>query len=178
MDSQQLRLQTAPPAWRTFVRRALTKMAGGIAIGAVLGLLAAAYTGLGSSTYSGQVSIPAGDTAAADEFWRHFMYLDPARPLNFTFASVEEMTAASDLVVVGRLAKLYVGELWTFNDIEIPVPHVYATVQLSETLKGVPISRDVGAIEIEWALVGTDFDASEVPIPSDEYLWFLKYAPA
>ena len=91
------------------------------------------------------------------------------------YNSLEDMTADVDLVVRGRITGVYVGEMWRFNDFEPPAPHIYASVELTEVLKGLPLSRIPGAIEVTLAVVGFEFDVDALQIPSEEYLWFLRH---
>jgi hypothetical protein len=78
--------------------------------------------------------------------------------------------------VRGSIVDLYLSE-WVFNDIEPAVPLVYATVAISEVIKGQPVSRIDGRVEVQMTVIGEPERLLAQPLPTDEYLWFLLYTP-
>jgi hypothetical protein len=101
----------------------------------------------------------------------------PGPTLDFDFNSIDELTAASQLVVRGRITDVYVGEWWSFNDVEPAVPLLYATVAIDQVVKGQPASKVPGAVEVLLAPLGSDEDYSSAALPDEQALWFLQYEP-
>jgi hypothetical protein len=123
----------------------------------------------GPGTATGVVSTP-------DEYWESFTYFPPAITLDYDFESLEEMTQTVDVVLSGRIVRTYIGEEWVFAEGEPAQPLAYATVAIGQVLKGEPVSRTVGTVEVLLAPVGA-VDVNAVSMPTDEYLWFLIYEP-
>jgi len=60
---------------------------------------------------------------------------------------------------------------------EPATPLVYATVTIDEVLKGAPVSRSAGNIEVLMYPVEPGFDPAAYSPPPDEHIWFLIYEP-
>ena len=161
--------------WARRVRSATSSVVAGVVLGGLLGLVVAAWPLRNAASTAGSTDNPVANAQATDQFWSRFMYVDPARPLSFHFDTLDALTDQADLVVRGRLTRLYVGEQWRFSEFEPTVPHVYATLDISEIVKGVPASRDPGSVEVMWAITDESFDPTTQPVPPDEHLWFLMH---
>jgi hypothetical protein len=115
----------------------------------------------------------------SNRFWNP--YYEPPRPwsLEFDFDSLEEAVAASDLIVRGRITDISVAEMWRFSKDEPGVPHVYLTVEVAETLKGTPLSRTNGYVEVQFEVGEGALDVVRSrPQPQHEHVFFLMYEPA
>lgn len=118
-----------------------------------------------------------GPPADSEAFWERFTVFESPLALDVKFESLAELSARSDLIVRGRIADLFVGEEWVFAEGEPAVPLVYVTVAIDDVLKGAPVSRNSGRVEILMYPVETGFDPAAHPPPSEEYVWFLIYEP-
>jgi hypothetical protein len=127
------------------------------------------------------VTHPWGTTVAgpsSDAFWNRFSMIAGEEAVDgLDFRSLEEMTTASDLVIRGRMADIYIGRHWVFSSEEPAVPILYANIAIDEVLKGVPVSRIPGTVEMGLHPVGDNFDLDEYTVPSEEYIWFLTFEP-
>lgn len=133
-------------------------------------VISATHIGSGSSN-------ELADLKQADEFWAPFVFLGPPEGLDFRFGSVDDLTHTVDLVVRGRISDVYVGERWTFIEGFPAEPLAYASVAVEEVLKGDPVSRTPGFIEVQLAPISDSFDLRSNPLPTEEYIWFLVYEP-
>lgn len=119
---------------------------------------------------------PVIDVAAHDRFWNPFVDFGPPIGLPFGLTTVADATGLADLVIRGSITDLYIGEQWIGAPDEPAMPFGYVRVQIHEVLKGEPVSRSDGAVEVQfaWGHSESDFEliASE-PMPAGEYVWFL-----
>jgi hypothetical protein len=93
---------------------------------------------------------------------------------DFDFRSLEEMYQAVDVVLVGRVADVYIGEEWVGAPDEPAEPFEYARIEVVELLKGAPASRLDGALEMQVSIVGEDWVRPE-QLPDHEILLFLVH---
>ena len=93
--------------------------------------------------------------------------------LDYVYTSLDDMVAGSDIIVRGRIAEVYVGEMWAFNDVEPLVPLIYARVVVSAVLKGEPLSRTPGVVEVLLE-PGSEDVLNGLTYPTEDALWFLK----
>lgn len=113
----------------------------------------------------------------SDVFWERFIGFGPPEALEYDFNSLDEVTTAVDLIVRGHITNVYIGEEWSKSPGLPPLPIVYASVTVDEVLKGVPVSRTPGAVEVQLTIAARSFDVRSVSAPTEEYLWFLIYEP-
>jgi hypothetical protein len=92
--------------------------------------------------------------------------------------TVRDTTELADLVVVGSITEIYIGEQWVGSPDEPGMPFAYVAVEIHEVLKGQPVSRADGLVEVQF---GFAYDSGEFesiasgPMPSGEYVWFLVH---
>jgi len=112
----------------------------------------------------------------SDRFWD--AYLPQPNPflLDYNFSSLADVTEQAHLIIRGRLTDFYVGEHWVFSEDEPASPLSYASVEIAEILKGAPVSRAGGTVEVQLSYVGEGWDpASARPLPGHDNLWFLMH---
>ncbi len=94
--------------------------------------------------------------------------------MDHQFETLVDMTASVDLVVRGRILEVYVGEQWVGSDGAAPEQFAYARIEIGEILKGEPVSRNAGSVEVQLALVGDDWEAPDQSfLPGHDHLLFL-----
>lgn len=124
-------------------------------------------------------AVPSGPHVSVeshDRFWDPFVDLGPPIGLPYGLRTVRDATELADLVIVGSITDLYIGEQWIGASDEPGMPFGYVKVRIQETLKGEPVSRSDEAVEVQfaWGHRETDFELiSSEPLPVGEYLWFL-----
>jgi hypothetical protein len=109
---------------------------------------------------------------ASDQFWE---------PLYntcwfgaFGSPSMAQLTRNSDLVIVGRIVDLFIGEMYELEP-GVRWPLSYLRVAITEIIKGKPASRDVGSVEIQMHSISPeDVDVLRERLPGGDHLWFLK----
>ena len=111
----------------------------------------------------------------SDAFW--VTWIDRPEPMyDFEFATVEDATQQADLIVRGRVTNAYIGEYWRFRPEWQPRPHDYLTISIDEVIKGEPVSRTSGAVELEIGFGDQNLiDDVSTRLPTEESLWFLMY---
>lgn len=86
----------------------------------------------------------------------------------FEAQSLEENVAIAHLVVRAHITDVYVGEYWTGG-----TPLVYVTLAISEVLKGSPISRTSGFVEVGLGTGPVVTDDDRTRLPQHDGVWFL-----
>ncbi|MEX2547996.1 MAG: hypothetical protein WD830_09450 [Chloroflexota bacterium] len=109
--------------------------------------------------------------AASDRFWANWISdcwfgIDPLP------SSIAELVSDADLVIRGPIADLYVGEYWSGSP---RGPLAYAKVAIDELLKGEPVSREAGFVEVQMGHAPSDLEEVRAKIPAHDHLWFLDY---
>ena len=106
--------------------------------------------------------------AASDRFWAHWYESCwfGAFPI---VSSLEEITSQSDLVVRGTIIDLYSRNQGIYQ-------LAYLRVSITEVLKGEPMSRDDGTVEVQIGL-GSSSDLEELrsTLPRHDHLFFLVH---
>lgn len=103
----------------------------------------------------------------SDRFWK---------PISFggespEWATVEEVVAASDLVVLGTVVDIRLGRRTQEPG---SLQFVLSTVAIDDVLKGVPISRAEGTIDVEWALsTGESLADVRAHVPDHRVILYL-----
>lgn len=120
-----------------------------------------------------------GSSPSEDELGQSDTFWDPwMQPLlgHLTLDSetLAEATEQADLIVLGRMSDLYVGEQWTIDDTSYPLD--YAKIEVAEILKGEPHWRTPGLVEVQMGN-RTDLEELRAMMPTHDYLWFLMYEP-
>ena len=104
------------------------------------------------------------------------MHFGPPQGLGYRVNAVSDLANLADLIVVGSITELYIGEMWREADDESPRPKPYVKVAITEILKGEPVSRVDGFVEVMFGIAPDNFDAiAAQPLPEGEYLWFLLH---
>ncbi len=113
----------------------------------------------------------------SDAFWNAYVRSTPYPDFReWWFQSVEDMADAAHLVVVGRIAEVYVGEMWVGHPDFPSDPFAYARIAVDEVFNGEPVSREPGSIEQQLGLVGTAWEPPEATdIPHGRALFFLMH---
>lgn len=103
--------------------------------------------------------------AASDRFWAHWYESCwfGAFPI---VSSLEEITRQSDLVILGTITDLYVR-------FESDWQPAYAKVLITDVLKGEPVSREAGTVEVQIAFASADLEEIRSRLPRHNHLWFL-----
>lgn len=107
--------------------------------------------------------------AESDTFWRVWVQTPHGEPA-FNAGSLAENLRQADLVVRGRITDVYVGEYWDGWE-----PIVYATVALDEVLKGEPLSRTPGFVEVGLGILYDESLLERLPTPTHDNVWFLLH---
>ena len=132
------------------------------------------------ATRAGELPVSQDDLIgedSSDEFWGRFMGFEPTTMSWYDYRTLPEMTGSVDLIIRGRIIDLYIGEERRLNEIEPPISIAYVGVSVDEVLKGEPVVRSPGRVEVLFSPVGDDFDAGDYARPSEEYVWFLNHLP-
>ena len=149
-----------------------------VLVGTVLLLLASSSPQLSTRGVDRPpIPLAMDDQSSTDRFWERFTAFEAGPALKHDYASLQDMTSAVDLALRGHIVDLYIGEERRLNEVEPPVRLLYVTVAVDEVLKGVPIMRNPGNVEVMFYPVGDDFDVAAYRPPSDEYFWFLNHEP-
>jgi hypothetical protein len=115
-------------------------------------------------------TLPKTEPDLSDWYWRN---LTRSGPFGFEYASIEEITADSHLIVRGKIVSTATGGIEPFDDefyMESP-PVTFAVVAIDEVLKGSPESKDAGTVLVaRLAMAGLEDSA----LPKDEVILFLK----
>jgi hypothetical protein len=120
----------------------------------------------------------AGGLRASDEFWDPLYDTCWFGAAFFPSPTFAEMVEQSDLIIVGRIDDMYIGEHWDGGDGYL-WPLVYMRVAISDTLKGEARSRDPGTVEIQMAYAyADDLDKMRSRLPAHEHMWFLQLEDA
>jgi hypothetical protein len=109
----------------------------------------------------------------SDAFWERWVAFLAPQTLDYVYKSLDDIVAGSDVIVRGRIAEVYMGEMWAYNDVEPLVPLIYARVAISDVLKGEPLSRMTGTVEVLLG-PGVEEGVLDRPLPTEEAIWFLK----
>ena len=121
---------------------------------------------------------PSEELAKSDAFWNPISAQPPSIFRDWEYESLADIARHSDLVVVGRLVDVYVGEVWKGAADDPGSPLVYGRVEIDEVVKGEPVSRAEGSVEMQLELVGDDWQPpDQSAIPSGEAIFFLLYDP-
>ncbi len=117
--------------------------------------------------------------ALSDGFWNR--WVGPPNPgvlEEFEADSLADLSRRVDLIIRGRVTDIYVGEYWRTGPEDRPFPLVYLRVEIEEVLKGEPVSRSAGYVEVLLGSAGPeeveDYQARQ---PAEDMLWFLMYGP-
>jgi hypothetical protein len=113
--------------------------------------------------------------AASDRFWDYWVDTDCFFGLDPLMGSYREMARKSDLIIRGRIVDVYIGEYWTMIEGEASYPLAYAKVAVDELLKGEPVSREEGFVEVQIGHAPEDMADVRSNIPMDDHLWFLDF---
>jgi hypothetical protein len=93
--------------------------------------------------------------------------------LHYEPESLAEQFEIADLVVRGPIADLYIGEYWLSHPEEQPYPLAYIRIDVQEVLKGEPVSRTGGDVEVQVGSAGSDLETIRAALPTHDNLWFL-----
>jgi hypothetical protein len=112
--------------------------------------------------------------AASDLFWNRWVdsCFFGVYPLP---SSLAEIVRDADLIVRGSIADLYVGEHWRGGPDEPSYPLAYVRVEIDEILKGAPVSRESGSVEVQLGDSPEDLNQLRKRLPTHDHLWFLTY---
>lgn len=114
--------------------------------------------------------------AESDQFWA--TWLEPIHfGLTDDVASLADATAQAHLVVRGRITDLYIGEYWQMEVRDEPLALAYVSVEIQEVLKGEPVSRTLGTVEVQIGEAGPDLEELRAALPAHDHLWFLMFEP-
>jgi hypothetical protein len=106
--------------------------------------------------------------AESDHFWNQWADYPRGFEVFQTDSLLENFNTAS-LVVRGHITDIYPGEYWEVNR-----PVAYVTVAVSEVLKGEPISRTPGFVEVGLGTTSDEVIASQrMRLPQHDNIWFL-----
>jgi len=120
-------------------------------------------------------TIPSGTDdpiVASTRFWD----LSTGGDSLFWFESLREITADSDLVVVGRVTAVRPADTVTLGDpetYESEIDFAYVTVEIEEVLSGVPATRTSGSVDLRIPIWQTPLDEVAADLPDDRHLLFL-----
>lgn len=122
--------------------------------------------------------LPSDDEALArsDRFWNEWVEFPRPFPM-FEATSLADASRQADVIVIGRISNLYVGEYWRIDENTKPIPLAYVSVEIDEVLKGEPISRESGFVEVQMGAAGNNLDEIRATLPGHAHLWFLMYGP-
>lgn len=119
--------------------------------------------------------VPGEMLAESDAFWNYwsdFPYDGPS----FKADSLEENVGLAHLVIRGHITDLYIGEDWQLSEEVGTVQLGYVRVAISEVLKGNPVSRDPGFVEVYLGRVSPEtVDDLRESLPQHENVWFLMH---
>lgn len=109
----------------------------------------------------------AAGLAASNRFWERWYETCwfGAFPIA---SSLAEITGQSDLVIRGTITDLYVR-------FESDWQPAYAKVLISDVLKGEPVSREAGTVEVQIAFASSDLEELRSSLPRHDHLWFLVH---
>jgi hypothetical protein len=118
--------------------------------------------------------IPDESLEESNAFWDY--WADPPRGFVVREASsLQENIDIAHLIVRGHITAAYVGEYWhSTRDAEGGTPLGYVTIAVSEVLKGTPVQRTPGYVEV--GLGSTDLAMIEDlngRLPQHDNVWFL-----
>ncbi|MDQ3673929.1 MAG: hypothetical protein M3365_06105 [Gemmatimonadota bacterium] len=117
------------------------------------------------------------DVERSDLFWDRWLQPVHVDLGAWDAASLAEATQMADLVVRGRMTNIYIGEYWQAVEGQDPYPLAYATVEIDEILKGDPVSRTLGAVEVQLGRTVPDLNEVRALLPAHDHLWFLIFEP-
>jgi hypothetical protein len=113
--------------------------------------------------------------AASDRFWDQWVETECWFGIDPLPSSLAEIVRDADLVVRGPIVDLYIGEYWR-GDAHGPSHGLaYAKVAIEELLKGDPVSREAGFVEVQMGYAPDDLDDLRAKLPAHDHLWFLGY---
>ena len=107
------------------------------------------------------------DRARSDTFWEPLVAAGAL--YNFEYESLADITSDVDLIVVGRIVRLYRAPERTSDE---QLEMIWATVGVDDVLKGDPLTRSPDTIEVMLYLTGP-WDIVRVNLPAEEALFFL-----
>jgi len=108
----------------------------------------------------------------SDAFWNYWAD-EPHAWLTHQAASLEDNVGLAHLVVRGHMTDVYVGEMWDMG-MGPAVPITYVRVAIGEVLKGSPISRTDGFVEVGLGTVSNEvLDDLRARLPQHDNVWFL-----
>lgn len=117
----------------------------------------------------------AAGLAASDRFWDRWVETECWFGVDPLPSSVAEIVRDADLVVRGPIVDLFIGEHWRGSAHEKPYPLVYAKVAIDELVKGAPVSRETGFVEVQMGSGAVDMEEMRSQVPAHDHLWFLNY---
>jgi hypothetical protein len=110
----------------------------------------------------------------SDLFWNPVTEQAPLFFYDNGFQSLVDMVQKSDLVIRGRVTDVYIGEIWHGAADDPGEPLTYIRITIDDLLKGKPVSRKPGSVEVQFQLAGPDAPAPDPTfLPGDESLFFL-----
>lgn len=115
---------------------------------------------------------PVSERERSEIFWGR---VSNFAPYGHTYDSLADITAAAHLVVRGRIVDLELGQVHPFgadlpDDISAPYPEIFGVVEITEVLKGEPVSRTPGLIEV----AGLGRSSMTIDdLPGGEFIIFL-----
>jgi hypothetical protein len=123
-------------------------------------------------------AVPASESerVVSDAFWNPISEAQPPVMRDWMFDSVEQLAGFADLVVLGRVTDVFIGEEWVFVEGEPGQPFLYARIAIDEVLKGHPVTRQPGYVEFQLTILGLD-DGPPGPgtVPEGQALFFLSH---
>lgn len=115
---------------------------------------------------------PSAEKARSDAFWEALVGVGAL--YNFEYDSLADISADVDLIVRGRIADVYIAPDRTGEE---ELDTIWATVAVEDILKGEPITRNPGTIEVMLWFPG-QWDTVRTNVPSEDALFFLMYDTA
>lgn len=109
----------------------------------------------------------ASGLAASNRFWENWYETCWFGAFDIV-SSLENITRQSDVVVRGSILDLYTKPDNRWNS-------AFVSVSIHEVLKGEPVSRVAGTVEVHIGFVGDDLEDLKSKLPSHDHLWFLEH---
>lgn len=120
--------------------------------------------------------VPGESLAESDDFWDHWAVFPHFKP-PFLATSVAENVEFAHLVIRGHIVDVYIGEEIEYSDPDLPPSQAvaYVTVAIGEVLKGAPVSRTPGYVEVQLGYSPPELDGIRANLPQHDALWFLMH---
>lgn len=121
--------------------------------------------------------VPGESLAESDAFWDHWAVFPHFGELPLQATSLAENVELAHLVIRGHIIDVYVGEVIEGDDPDLPpnTEVAYVTVAIGEVLKGAPVSRTPGYVEVQLGYSPPQLDSIQASLPQHDALWFLMH---